>query len=299
MTTRTLTFIAVAAGIAFAWIALAPRVAPPPQAVAQAGLTVRTPAAAPLAPAPSAEPAAVMAAPAPAAAPVARAHVRRPVPPPPAVPATKADEDAPPPVEVASVEATPLGAPAEPGAIQGTLADASGQPLAGVAVFAVAAEGDDFVEDVTDDAGRWLLVSLRPGRYAVFAGIGSPVAARLGARGVDVAPSAVTALALHERPAGATVRVRAVDGAGRVASAQALLVPASSGAPAALPAVLASEAILLPGASRTVVEAVPPGRWTVVMLSGARTVSAPAVVDVAGRDVEVEVRVAGPELSAL
>ncbi|MFO0582528.1 MAG: hypothetical protein U0229_09665 [Anaeromyxobacter sp.] len=147
MTTRTLTFIAVAAAIAVAWIALAPRVAPPPDAVEQAGLTVRTPPAAPpSAPAPSTAPA-VVAAPAPAAL-APRAHVRPPVAPSSAVPSASVASS---PVEPATVEATPVGPPGEPGAIQGTLTDASGQPLSRVTVFAVAADGEDAVEDVTDD----------------------------------------------------------------------------------------------------------------------------------------------------
>jgi hypothetical protein len=186
-------------------------------------------------------------------------------------------------------EALPAGsetAPRSPGALRGELCDAAGHPLAGVAVVAVAADGSDAAEDVTDDGGRWLLPSLRPGRYAVFAGLGTPLAARVGARGADVRP-------------GATVRVYALDAAGHQAHAQAVLVPAALHAPRGLSAVLASDAILLPGANRTVVEAVPPGRYTVVILSGERTIRAPAEVEVADGDVDVQVRLAPEVVSSL
>jgi hypothetical protein len=178
------------------------------------------------------------------------------------------------------------------GAMRGRLRAAGGAPLAGVRVLALAVDGADAAEDVTDAEGRFLLVGLRPGRYAVFAGLGTPVASRVGARGATVEAGAVTGLALAERGAGARVRVRALDAEGRETATQAVLVPASAGAPAGLGAVLACDAILLPGATRNVVESVPPGRYTVVLLQGETGIQAPLQVEVAGKsDLDVEVHV--------
>jgi hypothetical protein len=181
------------------------------------------------------------------------------------------------------------------GAIRGLLHAADGRPLEGVPVMALAADGGDAAEDVTDAEGRYFLLALRPGRYAVFAGLGTEVATRVGGRGATVVAGAVTSLALDERGPGATVRVLALDPAGRPLPAQALLVPAAAEVPTALGSVLSSDAILLPGAARTVVEAVPPGRYTVVLLQGETQVRAPAQVDVAGSaELVVEVRLPAP-----
>jgi len=276
MTTRTALVIAALATAVLAWVTFSPssRFAPP-LASAPSGQTVASPAAA--SPAPTPGPA--------AAAPAAAAAA-------PTSPDLSAEAPSPRPAGAATVQRSP-------GALRGSLRDAAGRPLAGVPVVAVAADGTDAGEDVTDDDGRWLLVALRPGRYAVFAGLGTPLASRVGARGADVEPAAVTTLALAARGPGATVRVLPLDAAGHAAPAQALLVPAALSAPRGLAGVLASDAILLPGASQTVVEGVPPGRYTVVILSGERTVRTPADVEVGERDVEVEVRLAPEVVSAL
>jgi len=251
---------------------------------------------------PASTPSPVATAPSPAAAAPARIAVRNPaqVPaartfprPPPSVPApAPAPEAAPAPAAEAAREAGPEHPEHGVGAIRGQLRSASGVPLVGVPVVAMAADGGDAAEGVTASDGGFLLVALRPGRYSVFAGLGTAISGRVGARGTDVEAGTVTSVALVERPAGATVRVRAVDAAGRETPAQAVLVPAGAGAPSCLDAVLASEAILLPGSVRTVVEAVPPGRYNVVLFQGERGVRAePVPVDVARQDLDVVVRV--------
>jgi hypothetical protein len=199
------------------------------------------------------------------------------------------------PLPEAAVPGPGLAALRSTGAIRGALHAADGRALAGVPVVALATDGADAAEDVTDAAGRYYLVALRPGRYAVFAGLGTPVAMRVGGRGATVMAGSVTPVALDERGAGATVHVRALDASGHALAAQALLVPAVAQAPSALDTLLASDTILLPGAARTVVEAVPPGRYDVVLLQGESGVGSPAQVDVTGSgDLVVEIQLPAP-----
>ncbi|HTN53143.1 MAG TPA: carboxypeptidase-like regulatory domain-containing protein [Anaeromyxobacter sp.] len=181
-----------------------------------------------------------------------------------------------------------------PGAIAGTLRDAQGAPLAGVTILAVGAEGTDAGETVTDDDGFFLFAALHPGRYAVFAGLGTPLAIHLAARGVDVPDAGVRRIELRESAGGATVRVSVLHADGRPAPAQAVLVPGTPRAPS-FPELLGSEAIYLPVAEspRQVVPRVPPGLYTVVVLrSDAAPLIASAPVQVRGEgEVAVEVRV--------
>jgi hypothetical protein len=284
MTARVAAALAVVTALVVAFLALdrrAPDASSPPLAAhPPAVATAPSPAAAAPAPLAVTAPRAVR-----APTPVPDAHI-------PAAPSGAAAEaPASEPLELAAVDAPEPVRRATTGAIRGKLRSADGRPLAAVPVVALAADGGDAAEDVTDADGRFFLVALRPGRYAVFAGLGSTIAGRVGARGADVVAGGVTPVALAERTAGVTVRVHAVDATGHTAPAQALLVPAAGEAPSALGGLLASEAILLPGAAQTVVEAVPPGRYTVVLLQGERAVrTAPLPVEVAQGDLDVEVR---------
>ncbi|MFL5271734.1 MAG: carboxypeptidase-like regulatory domain-containing protein [Anaeromyxobacteraceae bacterium] len=78
------------------------------------------------------------------------------------------------------------------GAIQGTLRDARGAPLAGARVRAVSREAMDLGEACADGAGRFAITALRPGRYAVHA-----VDAVLPAAWVEVGPGASPHVALR------------------------------------------------------------------------------------------------------
>jgi hypothetical protein len=72
---------------------------------------------------------------------------------------------------------------ARAGAVAGALTTRGGAPLAGVRVRAVSPEAMDLGDAVTDGAGRFLVASLRPGRYRVDAGGRSvEVDVRAGAR---------------------------------------------------------------------------------------------------------------------
>ena len=162
------------------------------------------------------------------------------------------------------------------GAIAGILIDARGQPFALTTVVAVAASGDDAAETLTADDGSFLLPGLRPGRYAVFPGLGTELPTRLGARGVTVKPTTVSRVAFAEPRPGGTVRVASLDGAGRPTAAQAVLIADTSRDAGGYGSLLAADAVYLPelGGSRTVLRNVPPGSYRVVLL---RTTDEPAV----------------------
>ncbi|HEY6099048.1 MAG TPA: carboxypeptidase-like regulatory domain-containing protein, partial [Anaeromyxobacter sp.] len=140
-------------------------------------------------------------------------------PPPPAETARPAPA-APPPAPIE----TPRERTALTGAVCGVLLDAHGEGIAGATMLAVSSDGVDAAETMTGDDGFFLLAGLRPGRYAIFSGLGTPIAARVASRGADVAPSAVTRVDLSEPGSGATVRVTPRDARGRPAAAQAVLL---------------------------------------------------------------------------
>ena len=157
--------------------------------------------------------------------------------------------------------------PGLPGALSGFVRDAQGRPIPGATVLAVASDGGDASETFTDDEGFFLQPALRPGRYAVFAGLATALSGRIGGRGVEVAPLVVSRLDLLEPASGAIVRVRAIGENGTVMPAQAVLVT-PSGAP-----VLGGDAIWMPGggAALDVVPRVPPGVYTVILLRNGST----------------------------
>lgn len=186
------------------------------------------------------------------------------------------------------------------GAIAGAVLDAQGTPIAGATILAVAPDATDGTETFTDDDGEFVLPGLRPGRYAVFTGLGTPLAPRLGSRGVKVSSTAVTRVEVREPQDAARVHVVALDAGGHAVEGQALLVQglsAEDGAAeegAALGAVLASDAIFVPerhdsGSSLRV----PPGTYTVVVLQRAgvpaRIAREPLRVTGAPLDVTVQV----------
>jgi hypothetical protein len=195
-----------------------------------------------------------------AAPPPTAAAAPSPSPDPAAPPATS------PAVETAS---TPLD-PHLSGAVSGAVRDAWGRAIAGATVLAVSADGADASETITDDDGFYLVAGLKPGRYAVFSGLGTPVASRVAGRGIDVSSGIVARLDLLEPGAGTTVRVTPRDSGGRLTKAQAILVSGAPSAAGAVGSLLASEAIYLPelGTARTVLLRVPPGVYTLVLLQG-------------------------------
>lgn len=158
------------------------------------------------------------------------------------------------------------------GAIRGVLLDRSARPIPLASIVAVSADASDAEETLTDDDGFFLLPGLRPGRYAVFTGLGGPLASQVPIRSVDVAPSAVSRLDLRERERGVTVRVIPRDPAGRVAAIQAVLVAGVPPEPGTFGALLSAEAIYLPRphSPRTIVADVPDGTYTLVILQSAR-----------------------------
>ncbi|HET8539494.1 MAG TPA: carboxypeptidase-like regulatory domain-containing protein [Anaeromyxobacter sp.] len=182
----------------------------------------------------------------------------------------------------ASTAAAPAGAAAAPvdapapdavltGAIRGAVRDSRGEPIRGTTVLALSADGTDASETTTDDDGLFLLAGLRPGRYVVFSGLGTPIASRIGGRGAEVQGAAIARLDLVEPASGAVVRVSPRDARGRPADAQAVLVAGAPSATGAVASLLASDAIYLPelGSERTVLPRVPPGVYTLVVLQGA------------------------------
>jgi hypothetical protein len=156
------------------------------------------------------------------------------------------------------------------GAISGAVLDAAGAPLAGATILALAPDGSDGTETFTDDDGEFLLPGLRPGPYAVFTGLGTQLAARVGGRAVSVGSARVTRVELREPADAAPVRVAAVDAAGRAVEGETLLLAGHPGDHGAFRSVLASAAIYLPelGGRRSDLR-VPPGTYTVVVLQGA------------------------------
>jgi hypothetical protein len=290
-------------------IAAAPAPAPPSPEPAKAPEPAPAPEpaqaaapAAPPAPAPTAEPApstpkvakkAVRRAKRTAAA-VARATARPPKVAP-AAPAPTLEPAAPP---AAPPRVSPAITPeldGLPSAIAGILLDAGGAPVRGATVLAVSAAGTDAGETVTDDDGFFLLAALAPGRYAIFPGLGTPWAARLGARSVTVGGGEVGRVAIREPAEGARVRVNALGPDGRAAPAQAVLVAGAPGDGQGVGSVLASETIWIPELDdpRVVLPRVPPGVYTVVLFQGEdqplRAAAEPLRVDGAG-ELAVEVR---------
>lgn len=202
-----------------------------------------------------------------------------------------------PPVAVSTAGAPLAGeapeATVRSGAIAGAVLDARGAPIAGATILALAPDATDGTETFTDDEGEFVLPGLSPGRYAVFAGLGTPLAPRLGSRGVQVRSTAVTRLDLREPTDAAQVRVVATDAAGRPVDGEAILVRGLPPDAGDLGSVLASDAIFLPerrdGGSRL---RVPPGTYTVVVLqhagAPARTAREPIQVTGAPLDVNVQ-----------
>jgi hypothetical protein len=183
------------------------------------------------------------------------------------------------------------------GAIAGAVLDARGAPIAGATILALAPDATDGTETFTDDDGEFVLPGLSPGRYAVFTGLGTPLAPRLGGRGVKVRSTAVTRLELREPSDAAQVRVVATDAAGRPIDGEAILVRGLPPDAGDLGSVLASEVIYLPerrdGGSRL---RVPPGTYTVVVLqhAGAPARTARAPIQVTGAPLDVKVEVSDP-----
>jgi len=182
---------------------------------------------------------------------------------------------------VAAAVAAPISAPvpADPpanlrtdltGGVAGTLLDGKGAPIAGANVVAVSADGKDAFETITGDEGFYLMSAMKPGRYVLFPGLGTPVASRIGAPNVEVVHGQVRRYDLVEPRAGATVRVRPLRADGLPASAQVVLVRGRVTTPASLPALLAGEAIFIPevGAGASVLRRVPAGVYTLVILQG-------------------------------
>lgn len=180
------------------------------------------------------------------------------------------------------------------GAISGRLVDERGLPMGAISVLAIATDGGDGQETLSDDDGAFLVPGLRPGRYVVFAGLGSALASRLGARGVDVAAARVASVELREQPRGGTVRVSAVHPDGRPASGEAILLSGAPGSRGTYGPLLGHDLIWFPGlgSERMVLDKVPPGTYTLVLLlDGARATARAAqeAVVVAEGDVTVSV----------
>jgi hypothetical protein len=184
------------------------------------------------------------------------------------------------------------------GGVAGTLLDEKGAPIAGANVVAVSTDGKDAFETISGDDGFYLMSAMKPGRYVLFPGLGTPVAARIGAPNVEVVHGQVRRYDLVEPVAGSTVRVRSVGANGLPASAQAVLVRGRVASPASLPALLAGEAIFLPeaGADASVLRRVPAGVYTLVLLQGRdappRVVREQVTVKGLG-EIQVDVRVPG------
>jgi len=211
------------------------------------------------------------------------------------------------PATVAPVAAQP--APAQtlrtdlPGALAGLLLDARGGPIPGTTVVALSADGQEAFETVTGDDGSYLMAAMRPGRYVLFPGLGTPVSARVGAQAVEVQHGRVRRHDLVEPTAGSTVRVRPLRADGLPAVAQVVLVRGRVPSPASLPSILSGEAILLPepGADGNVLRRVPAGVYTLVILQGEH--AAPRVVrqqvTIRGEgEQQVDVRVPGDLVAA-
>jgi hypothetical protein len=287
------------------------RVAEPAPAPAPAPAVVAEPAApaAPVRASPTASPApapaptradaprrrsAVPERPAPQAPAPAVAAAPRPAAPPPARRESAAAASA---AAIAAAEAA-LGdevpdAPGHSGAIAGIVADALGARIPGATILAVAPDGSDGTETFADDDGEFVLPGLRPGRYAVFAGLGTPLASRVGGRSVKVGSAAVTRVELREPSNAAPVRVAAVDEAGQPVVGEAILIASRPAEAGAFGSLLASDAIFFPEArGRRSDLRVPPGTYTVVMLQGAGTPAraAPEPIQVTGAPLDVNVQ---------
>jgi hypothetical protein len=181
-----------------------------------------------------------------------------------------------------------------PGALSGTLRDATGAPVSGASVLAVASGGADAFETITDDDGFYLLAAVRPGRYLLFADLDGRAAGRLPARSVEVPDGVVARVELRGASAGATVRVRALQADGRPAPGQAVLVTGPVAAPASLPGLLSSDVIFLPEpGAPNLLRHVPAGVYTLVILQGAaappRVLRRPVTVS-ADAEQQIEVR---------
>ncbi|WP_248353356.1 carboxypeptidase-like regulatory domain-containing protein [Anaeromyxobacter oryzae] len=204
---------------------------------------------------------------------------------------------------------TPIPTPtpaanALPGALSGHLRDAQGRALASVTVLAVAADGSDAGETVTDDDGFFLISALHAGRYAVFAGLETALASRVPVRGAAVRSGTVSRIELAESARGAVVRVHAREADGRDAPAQAVLVAGAPGVPSSFGSLLASEAIYLPdlGDPRSVLPNVPAGVYTVVLLrhAGATPIAARDPVRVPGEgEIAIDVRIPAGESASV
>lgn len=315
---RVLVVIVIVTVAIAAWIFRSTRqppeqaeVAPPPQAP----LAAAAPAPAPVPP-PEAAPPAAPAAPETPAAPTppapatsAPARVERPrtvaslrpaaalpapAPAPRVAPASAASASA---AAIAAAEAAlrdePPERPGLSGAIAGSVVDAGGAPIAGATILAVAPDGSDGTETFADDDGEFVLPGLRPGRYAIFAGLGTPLGARLGGRSVRVGSAKVTRVQLREPVDAAPVRVAAVDGAGQPVFGEAILIASRPAEHGTFGSVLASDAIWFPEARGTRSSLrVPPGTYTVVMLQGLGTAARAArdPIEVTGAPLDVSVQ---------
>ncbi len=184
------------------------------------------------------------------------------------------------------------------GAIAGILLDGRGVPLATTSVLAVAANGADARETVTDDEGAFLLPGLRPGRYAVFPGFGTPLTSRLGVKGVTVKSRHVVEVSFSEARGSGAVRVTSVGDDGRPTDAQPILIADAPREAGGFGSLLAADALFLPepGERRGLIRYVPPGTYRVVLLRGVNdpTLASPQSVRVVGdREVGVTVHVGG------
>jgi hypothetical protein len=182
--------------------------------------------------------------------------------------------------------------------VTGNVLDAKGAPIAGINVVALSADGLEAFETITGDDGFYLMAAMKPGRYVLFPGLGSPVGARVGAQAVEIRHGQVHRHDLREPVAGSTVRIRSLRADGLPSPAQVVLVRGHVASPASLPALLAGEAILLPeaGADASVLRRVPAGVYTLVILQGRnappRVVRQQVTVQGQG-ELQVDVRVPG------
>jgi hypothetical protein len=182
-----------------------------------------------------------------------------------------ASNEEPPPDPATQAASAPRPDPRLTGAVTGTVRGSGGEAIPGTTILAVSADGEDAAETTTDDEGAFLVPGLRPGRYALFAGLGTAVASRVPGRGVEVGAAAVTRVDLLEPAEGTVIRVSPHDARGRPAEAQAVLVSGPPSATGTVGSLLASDAIYLPelGGERTLLPRVPPGVYTLVLLQGA------------------------------
>ncbi len=186
------------------------------------------------------------------------------------------------------------------GSLSGHVVGAGGRPLAGTRVTAVSRSALDAADGRTDAQGRFRFGPLHPGHYGVLAVSPDPSAEPLGSLSVEIRDGEAAAADFKARSGGATVRVRILDGRGRAAHADALLVPGDVARPTSLSRLLESTAVY-PAWSRgtlQIIASVPAGRHTLLVLRRSGETVWSETVDVpASGEVTLEVRL--PDETAL